>query len=91
MMTGMKSLGLHVVISPLVLLTISFFVLAVARDIKEQALKSFGNIIAMLLWAVAILVLVAQIYMASPGCSYMKKMGKYGHKGMGYKRHMMKK
>lgn len=93
MMAGVtKIFGIHTIISTLTLLTISFFILAVARNIKEQALKSFGNIIAMLIWVAAALILVTGIYSASTGRCSMK--GKKGHKGMGYKgykHHMMKK
>ena len=87
-----KIFGIHTILSTLMLLTVSFFILAVARNIKEQALKSFGNVIAMLIWIAAALILVTGIYSAST-CGY-GKMGKYGRKGMGYKgykHHMMKK
>ncbi len=90
-MMGMKYLGLHAVILPLVLLTVSFFVFVVVRNIKEQPLKSFGNIIGILLWVMAALMFIIWIYTASIGRCPTKKMGKYGHKGMGYKQHMMKK
>ncbi len=90
MMAGVtKIFGVHIILSTLMLLTVSFFILVVVRNIKEQALKSFGNVIVMLIWIAAALILVTGIYGGS--CS---KMGKYGRKGMGYKgykHHMMKK
>lgn len=54
--------GLFTIIPATVLLTISFFVLVVVRTVKEQALKSFGRIIAVLLWLVAALVFSTGLY-----------------------------
>ncbi len=57
-----RFLGLFTIIPATVLLTISFFVLVVVRTVKEQALKSFGRIIAVLLWLVAALVFSTGLY-----------------------------
>lgn len=65
-------LGVFGTIPATALLAVSFFVLVVAEKLKEGALKSFGNIVAMLLWIVsAIIFLTAAM---SFGCCPMSRM-----------------
>lgn len=75
-------LGIHGLVYTVALLTVSFFVLVVADKLKNGFLKSFGNVIALLLWALAALTLVTALYMAAQGyCPMMKMMGgKWGSK-----------
>ena len=76
-----KSLGIFAIIPATVLLAISFFILVVANNVKEQVIKSFGNIIAMLLWVAAALLFITGITGTSKGYCPKEKSGKY-HKMM---------
>ena len=51
------------------LLTVSFFVLFALQKAESNKLKSFGRVIAMLLWICAALVLLSGIYAASLTCT----------------------
>ena len=72
-------LGIHGLVYTVVLLTVSFFVLIAADKLKQGFLKSFGNIIALLLWGLAVATFVTALYMAAQGyCPMIKMMGKGG-------------
>ena len=47
------------------LLTVSFFVLFTLQKVESKRLKSFGRVIAMLLWICATIVFLTAIYTAS--------------------------
>lgn len=81
-----KYLGVLAIAPATVLLSISFFVLVVVSRIKEEGLKSFGRIVAMLLWVAAVIVFVAGLYTISTGsCPMVDMMGGRGiHKSMSY-------
>lgn len=71
--------GLLAIIPTTILLTISFFVLFANRKVEQQNLKTFGTIIAVLLWLSAALVFSTGIYSLSTGGHCMK----HGGWGMG--------
>ena len=84
-----KSLGVFAVIPVTMLLTVSFFVMAVVRKVEEKALQSFGRIVVLLLWVSATMIFAAGLYTISSGrCPMVKKLGKCGMSGKSYK--MMK-
>lgn len=88
-MSGVRFLGIYAIIPTIVLLTISFFVLVVVNNVKEKVLKSFGNVIAMLLWTAAAVVLATGIFVMSTGyCPLLKMMKKCGM-GMSKKQYKM--
>ncbi|MDD4980191.1 MAG: hypothetical protein PHC54_02810 [Candidatus Omnitrophica bacterium] len=66
--------GLFTFIPATLLLTLSFFVLYALRKTDTQGLKSFGYIIAALLWLSALLVFSAGIYTLATGRRPMKCM-----------------
>jgi len=79
MAIGIKALGIFAIVPATVLLTISFFVLVIVRKVEEEGLKSFGRIIAMLLWVAAILVFITGLYvMATGNCPMINMMGECG-------------
>ena len=88
-MLEIRMLGAFALIPTLILLTISFFVLVIANKLNENGLKSFGRIIAMLLWVAATLVVVCGIVMMATGyCPMTRIMKKCAIKKMHYKKMM---
>lgn len=79
MCMGMNS-GVFVLVHALILLTVSFFVLSAALKSDSQGLKTFGVIIAVLLWIAAALVLGKAVI--SRQCK-MNKMNMMGQKMCG--------
>ena len=69
-----KFLGLFAIVPTTMLLTVSFFVLVVARKIEEAKLKIFGYVIAVLLCICALITLSVGFYKISSGKYYMKQM-----------------
>ena len=61
-----RILGMYAIIPTTVLLTVSFFVLVVLRK-TEGGLKTFGYVIAVLLWIAAALVFSTGIYAIATG------------------------
>ncbi len=55
-------LGTSVLIPLTILLTVSFFVLVVARKIDIKSLKIFGYVLTVLLWLSTLLVVVSGVY-----------------------------
>ena len=85
-MIGAKCVGMLCIVPAALLLVVSFFVLVVAGKVKEQVLKSFGNIVAMLLWVAAALVFLTGIYITATGnCPVLRMMEKSGKGGKYYK------
>lgn len=74
MVNTIRFLGLFAIIPTAVLLTISFFVLVVVRKTEAQALKAFGQVIAVLLWVGAALVFSVGVYTISTGQHPMMNM-----------------
>lgn len=74
----MRLVGLFALIPAAVLLTISFFVLVVLRKLDTQGLKTFGYVVAVLLWVAAALVISAGAYTTASGdfCPMYKMMMK---------------
>jgi len=66
-MWGMKMYGLYMLIPIVGVLTLSYFVLVVNRKTDSKGLKSFGVIIAILLWLVAALGIVKCVYKTTSG------------------------
>jgi hypothetical protein len=54
-------------VPPVVLLTVSFFVLFTLRKVDSKGLKIFGRVIVLLLWIVASVVCLTGIYTLSKG------------------------
>ena len=83
-------MGVFAIIPVTMILTVSFFVMAVARKIEDKALQSFGRIIVLLLRVSATMMFAAGLYTISSGrCPLVKKLGKCGmteksHKMMKY-------
>jgi hypothetical protein len=73
-----RSLGLFALIPTTVLLTISFFVLFANSKVEMQGLKSFGRVIAVLLWISAALVFSVGAFVIATGQHPMKLMMKGG-------------
>lgn len=73
-MMGLNYLGMLSVVPATGLLTISFFVLVVVNMIKKETLKSFGRIIAMLLWVSAAIVFSIGMYIISTDNCPMTRM-----------------
>lgn len=76
MMMGMSKLSVvFAIVHTVALLTVSFFVLVVAKKVEGKALKIFGYIIAVLLWIAAGSVFVTGIWTLSKGgCTNCPKM-----------------
>src|SRR3989339_1733509 len=70
----MRMLGLIAIIPMSMLLMVSFFVLFAAAKTEMQGLKSFGRVIAILLWISAAVVLSIGIYTISTGHHPMMRM-----------------
>ena len=69
-MMGFLGFGLTAVIPVAVLLAISFFVLLGLQNVNVQGLKTFGNVVVVLLWLSAALVLAMGIYGLVAGGSH---------------------
>ena len=69
MMFGEKLIGLISFVQAVGLLTVSFFVLVAARKLDSPGLKTFGFVVAVLLWAAAALVFGAGVYKMASGDS----------------------
>ena len=67
MVNMVRFLGLFTIIPVALLLTVSFFVLVVMRKIEEQSLKTFAQVIAVLLWIGAALVFSMGVYIVYTG------------------------
>lgn len=67
MLMLLKAFGLISFIFTVLLLTVSFFVLFVARKTEMQGLKVFGYVIAVLLWVCAAVVFLAVISLSLAG------------------------
>ncbi len=78
--------GLYGMLHALLLVTVSFFVWVLADKLKNGALKTFGNIVVLLLWSFAVITLITSLISAS--CP--TKMGQFG-KTKSHKYMMMKK
>lgn len=59
-------LGLSGLIPATVFLTVSFFILVIARKLESQGLKIFGHMIVVLLWITSALVFVAGVIRFDP-------------------------
>lgn len=89
-MGAFNLVGVYCIIPITIYLTISFFVLVVAGRTESKNMKTFGSIIAVLLWVCALLALIAGIWMMTtsyrPWKHHCKMSGKYmgmeGHKKM---------
>lgn len=77
-------MGIYSIIPITIYLTISFFVLFAAGKAESKGLKTFGQVIAVLLWICAFLMLVAGIWMMTTKHRPWDKCGKMCGK------HMMK-
>ena len=78
----MKGLGLYSLVKPLIMYTVSFFVLVTAAKAGPKGLKQFGKIIATVLIIMATLLVACTVYcsLTGTGCSskksgYKKMMG----------------
>ncbi|MGB3242622.1 MAG: hypothetical protein WBB66_07200 [Candidatus Omnitrophota bacterium] len=71
-MMGFMGFGLTGIIPVAILLAVSFFVLLALENVKKQGLKTFGYVVAVLLWISAALMLFMGIYGLTAGCSGMK-------------------
>ncbi|MFA5287509.1 MAG: hypothetical protein WC394_04500 [Candidatus Omnitrophota bacterium] len=69
-----RVMGLYAIVPTTLVLTISFFVLFVLREVKSNVLKVFGYVIAALLWLSALLIFSAGIYTLATGRCPMQKM-----------------
>jgi len=79
--------GLYGILHALLLVTLSFFVWILADKLKKGPIKTFGNIIVLLLWAFAAITLITTLVSTS---FPMKMDGRRG-RSMSPKRHMMMK
>ncbi len=67
------------VIPATIFLTISFFVLLCSEKTESPGLKTFGKVVAVLLWAIAVMVIICGIYMSVSGkCPPMGRMPMMG-------------
>lgn len=66
--------GLFAIVPTTLVLTVSFFVLFALRKIESNILKSFGYVIAALLWVSALLVFSSGVYTLSTGKCPTQKM-----------------
>lgn len=81
-------LGMLAIVPMTVLLTISFFVLFALKKVEDKPLKTFGLVVAVLLWVSAALVFTTGMF-ATAGCGSWGRMpcGPMGMMQM--KHHMM--
>jgi hypothetical protein len=70
----MRMLGMFALVPTTILLTVSFFVLFALKQVEEKVLKTFGLVVAVLLWVSAALVFSAGIFAISSGCGPWGKM-----------------
>ena len=62
-----------------IFLTISFFVLLSSEKTESTGLKTFGKVVTVLLWAIAVMVIICGIYMGVSGkCPQMGMMPMMG-------------
>ncbi len=62
-----------------IFLTISFFVLLSSEKTESTGLKTFGKVVTVLLWCIAVMVLICGIYMGVSGkCPPMGRMPMMG-------------
>ncbi len=66
-MCAFRLCGMFFVIPATVLLTVSFFVLFAIRKVETRNLKTFGLVVAVLLWICAAIVFFAGVYTMSTG------------------------
>jgi hypothetical protein len=66
--------GLFAIVPTTLVLTVSFFVLFTLRKVESNVLKSFGYIVAALLWVSALLLFSSGVYTLSTGKCPMQKM-----------------
>ena len=67
------------VIPATIFLTISFFVLLGSEKTESTGLKTFGKVVTVLLWCIAVLVIICGIYMGVSGkCPPMGRMPMMG-------------
>jgi len=71
---SVRLLGLFAIIPTTLLLALSFFVLFTNRKVENEGLKTFGYVIAVLLWIAAALVFSAGIYILATGQHPMAQM-----------------
>ena len=72
-----RLMGLGALIPATLLLTVSFFVLLAARKIEDNFLKSFGQLLVVLLWAGALFVSLVGVYTLVTGkCPMIRMMEK---------------
>ncbi len=57
--------GLYGILHALLLVTLSFFVWILADKLKTGAIKTFGNIVVLLLWAFAAIILITSLVSAN--------------------------
>jgi hypothetical protein len=70
----MRMLGMFALVPTTMLLTVSFFVLFALKQVEEKVLKTFGLVVAVLLWVSAALVFSAGIFAVASGCGPWGKM-----------------
>jgi len=75
-------LGIYTIIPITIYLTISFFVLFAVGKTDSKGLKTFGQVIAVLLWISALLVFIAGIWMMTTSSRPWDKHGMMGKKHM---------
>ena len=62
-----RLLGLVAIIPISMLLTVSFFVLFAVRKVETKTLKTFGHVVAALLWVAATVVFLIGLYVVITG------------------------
>jgi hypothetical protein len=80
---GIRLMGVFALIPSTVLLTISFFVLVVARKVESHALKVFGYVVAAFLWASVAAIASAGLLTIATGRMPCPLMAKMAHPPMG--------
>ncbi len=66
-MGGLKLMELMAIIPATMLLAVSFFILLSLRKVEEKNLKTFGIVIAVLLWISAALIFSSGVYKMATG------------------------
>jgi low temperature requirement protein LtrA len=74
MYMGMHS-GVFSLVHAIMLLAVSFFILLAARKSDSQNIKTFGYVIAVLLWVAAALIMGKGIFDRRPMFNRMQMMG----------------
>ena len=85
----MRLLGLVAIIPISMLLTVSFFVLFAVRKVETKALKTFGYVVAALLWAAATVVFLVGLYVVITGKHPMMEMMRQMMQTKGQMMHQM--